>query len=228
MQSKTYCPVCYREVAAQTCSVCATPLSVSPNSAARRVSPIKPDTLHALTDALRRHQHETSLRAVSMMNLATYWWRLGRWRTARLYLEAVLSESSLNPAFQAAVQRQLGAILVATGEVALGSQLLRQAMDAGDMGAKREWLRLAITNRRFDEAKQLTRDLESVPYFATEAQAWRIEILARQNDSTANDWATLTLLAAIDKDDDTAIALSRRALGLLSKNNYSEARASLE
>lgn len=228
LQIKTYCPVCYQEVAAQTCPVCATPLSSLPNSAARRVSPMQPDTLHVLTDALRRHQHETSLRAVSMMNLATYWWRLGRWRLARLHLEAVLSEPSLNPAFQAAVQRQLGSILVATGEVILGSHLLRQAMTAGDTGAKREWMRLAIANRRFDEAKQLTRELESVPFFSMEAQAWRIEILARQGDSTANDWATLTLLAAIDKDDDTAIALSRRALGLLSKNHYPEARASFE
>lgn len=228
LQTKTYCPVCYREVTASICPVCATPLSSTPHSASRRVSPMKPDTLHVLTDALHRNRHESGLRAVSLANLGLYWWRLGRWRLARMYLEAAMSERPLNPAFLAAVQRQLGMILVRSGEEILGKNLLQQALAAGDFGARREWMRLAIDARDFESAKRFARELETVPYFDFEAHAWRMEIMARQGDPAANDWATLTLLAAIDKDDDTGIAISRRALGLLAKNDYKEARASFE
>ncbi len=203
--------------------MCATPLN-----AARRTMTV--DTLSTLTDAVRRYQHESPMLTRALLDLAGYWLRLGRWRTARLHLEsalAVCDRSKTKPAFLAAIQRQLGLILVRMGEEAAGKRLLHMATRAGDLAGKREWLRLAIDAREFEQAKLLARELEAIPYFQLEGQAWRAEILARQNDAHAAEWATLTLLTALDGDSEISIALTRRALGMVVKE-YKEARQSFE
>lgn len=222
VRTKPFCPVCFKEADSSTCPYCATQL----NSHRR---PLKADTLTILTDNVRQFQNDQPMLMRALWEIANYWMRLGRWRMARLYLESVLTvgEKAGRPAFLAAVQRQLGALLIKMGEEVAGKNLLQLAHEAGDAAVKREWLRMAIDARDFDRAKQLAHEVEAVPYFQLEAQAWRAEILARQGDAQASEWATLTLLAAIDQDSDISIALTRRALSVVAKD-YKEARQSGE
>lgn len=228
------CPVCFQPLQEATCPHCGTDLR--PIRVTRALETIADgrDTYSSLQEVLAAYRRMERPQAAGrvMGKLADYCLRNSLWREAQHYFEQILAlgESAGSPSFRAAAKRQLGALLGRMGELPLGLHLLGQAEAAGDSFALVERLRLETEAASKSEALLLVTQLEKSPQRTREAEAWRMESLARFDMLPQEHQIEALIKTAEESGDAVTEAILRRAWAIWQMNHQqaAEARVNLQ